>query len=175
MSGVLLMGVVVDCWRGRVGVAVGLGMEGKLVLLLGCRDVVWIVNVVELDIAPEDGEGGLNGRIAAIVPLSLFLLLLSLLVVSSVRIKKLGVSSSSTELESNSPFSRNQGYYQPNINPQILQINNNRRNGDAGKYVYNDCGLFTFRLENGVSDLFFPFTREPLAPLSTATIFMCGI
>jgi hypothetical protein len=82
-----------------VGVAVGLGMEGKLVLL-GCRDVVWIVNVVELDIAAEDGEGGLNGRIAAIVSFSL-----SLLLVSSVGIKKsAGVSSSSTELESNSPF-----------------------------------------------------------------------
>jgi len=70
------MGVVVDCWRGRVGVAVGLGMEGKLVLLLGCRDVVWIVNVVELDIAPEDGEGGLNGRIAAIVSFLFFFLFL---------------------------------------------------------------------------------------------------
>ena len=85
MSGVLVMGavVVVDCWRGRVGVAVGLGMEGKLVLL-GCRDDVWIVNVVELDIAAEDGEGGLSGRIAAIVSFSLSL------VVSSVGIKKIG-------------------------------------------------------------------------------------
>ena len=73
MSGVFAMGVVVvvvDCWRGRVGVAVGLGMDGKLVLL-GCRDVVWMVNVVELDIAAEDGEGGLSGRTAAIVSFSL--------------------------------------------------------------------------------------------------------
>jgi hypothetical protein len=102
MSGVLLMGVVVDCWRGRVGVAAGLGMEGKLVLLLleGCRDVVWMVNVVELDMAAEDGEGGLSGRTAAIV---LFLSSFFFLFPPSGS-KKLGVSSSSTELESNSPF-----------------------------------------------------------------------